>query len=205
MTRADLVNLVGQFRTEHPDLDRHATSMLDRLISADWARHVLPAFCAVRPEKRRVLLADCVRADLAARTHAPAVEHAQVKIQTSGEAAKALKTIAAFLDRDSPAFSPDALDEALHAIRASIDNTKRDAERTLREHSRKTTNEAARALALGWLAESMNALTGKPHTRLVADLAMAVLNCEEEITEAAVRKATTPQLQLARGRRWGTR
>src|SRR5262249_46412323 len=168
---AELSKCVEQFKSEHTDLDQHARSMLDRLISADWAQHVLPAFRAVPPEKRKVLLADCVRAELAARTHKPAVKHARAKYQAFGKAKKALKTIAAFLDRDNPAFPPDALDEALHVIRVSIDNTKHDAERTLREHSRKKTNEAARALALGWLAESMNALTGKPNRKLVADLA----------------------------------
>ena len=38
MKRApNLGKLVDQFRFEHPDLDQQTNSMLDRLISDDWA------------------------------------------------------------------------------------------------------------------------------------------------------------------------
>lgn len=207
---ADLVKLVEQFRLEHPDLDQHANSMLGRLISEDWETRVVRAFNVVPIAKRPIFLADCIRAELEARTHKQVVKCAQKKIAEAPKKISEFWRIAGFLGR-GPSLTPDpldlrvpidsrdALDEALQLIRVSIENEQRDSERILKEHSRKTTDEAARASGIGWIADSMRKLTGKPRIELVADLATVVLN-SEDITAAAVRKALTPRQQLKRGR-----
>jgi hypothetical protein len=132
------------------------------------------------------------------RNHRPAAKRAQRTLAEADRAEEAIEILAAFVRRRRVLAGDDPAIEALGVLRVDVDNARHDAERVLRERSRKTELPAARSAGIGWLAESVQGLSGKPHTRIVADLAIAVLS--GEVTEEAVRKAKTPRERLAQGR-----
>jgi hypothetical protein len=187
-------------------LDEHAAAVLDRLIADEWKRHVVPAFAVVPPERWRLLIQDCIYAERAMREHKPVVEAMLRRTAVAEEAMAALKTLIDLLRRCGVATTisdrsrDDPLPGALDTVRIEIEDARLDAERTLRQHSRKTDVAAARSAGVGCLKASIRGLSGKPYLARVMDLAMAVLNLDaEELTEDAVRKALTPREHLRRG------
>jgi hypothetical protein len=92
----------------------------------------------------------------------------------------------------------DTAVEALDPLRVRIATDRGVAARRLRQQSRKTDVSAARSAALGWIAESVEKASGKPHLEHTASLAEAVLDLDD-VTEGAVRKAVRPSDRRARG------
>jgi hypothetical protein len=177
-------------------LDEHGEAVLDRLTSEKWCHHVQPAFEIVPRESWHLLLRDCLHAEQAAREHKRIVEWCQAKIDGEKKASRAVEAIAAYVrdDRVVIVEGDDLVLEALRVLRVEIENVRRDAERILRQHSRKKDASASRSAGIGWLAESICKATGKANLRIVADLATAVLDIRSDgVSEDAVKHAVTPR------------
>jgi len=151
------------------------------------------AFAVLPPERWRLLIQDCIYAERAMREHKSVVEAMRRRTAATEKAMAALKTVGDFMRGCG-----DPVPGALETVRTELENARLDAERTLRQHSRKTDAVAARSAGVGWLKASVRELSGKPHLARVMDLAIAVLNLDQ-LTEDAVRKAVTPSERLRRG------
>jgi hypothetical protein len=197
---ADLRASVERFRTEAAPLDEHAQDVLGRLITEDWRQHVVPAFKVVPRDRWNVLLHDCLSAERAMREHKPIVEKLQRRLIDADAAAKALDTVAKFVE-PLLAGNDDPVREALGTLRVQYYYNLLDTRRELKERGRKTHAAAARSAGIGWLKASVKGLSGKPNRKLVLALAEAVLNLDGgEVTPDMVTKAMTPRDRLRRGR-----
>lgn len=197
----DLRAAVEGFRAAVDPLDEDAAAVLDRLVCDHWAVLVLPAFRAVAATEWPVLIRDCVLAEQEARKHKCIAGWARQIKEGTPKAEAALELVAKHLERAgySAAFD-DPAREALSLVRVSIGNAKRDAERAIKYRGRKTNKSAAQYAGIGWLAEAMQSLA--PDTQnlrqLIADLASAVLNRTELVTEDDVRHASGPRVRRRR-------
>ena len=188
---------VARFRAHFAPLDEYAKAVLDRLTSEEWLRHALPAFDVVPRERWPILLGDCLYAEREMREHKRIAEHYRRTVDKAEEVLKGLDAIAAFVERCDVVDEPAV--EALAVLRARIANDRGVAARRRSQQSRKKNDpSAARSAALGWLAESVEKLSGKPNLRHAAALAEAVLDLDG-VTEGAVRKAVRPSDRRARG------
>lgn len=191
---AELREAIEHFRAEASP-DEHGEAVLDRLTSEEWRHQVQPAFEIVPRELWHLLLRDCLHAERAMREHPQIVEWCLAKIDGEKEASRAVEAIAAYVrdDRVVIVEGDDPVLEALRVLRVEIENDRRDAERTLSQHSRKRDASASRSAGIGWLAESIRKATGKANLRIVADLATAVLDIRSDgVSEDAVKHAVTP-------------
>jgi hypothetical protein len=191
-------------------IDDHAKAVLGRL--SELGRNsdsvtAAEAIVAALPQGGwETLFADCIVAEWRARSHRAWISNAKVALERHPEAQRAIKILERFLNPPRGAgFGHDPVSDALDELHGAVSSKKRLASDLLQLFSRKTTPEAARAVGVGWIRESLikgsrRAGSGaKP--RHLAAIATAALNMGE-ITEDAARKASMPteRLDALRGR-----
>jgi hypothetical protein len=197
MIAAELRGLVDRFRAEaRPPLDRYAIAVLARLVSEDCRHLVLPAFRVVPREGWWLLIRDCVRAEETTRNHRAIVKSFSAKIDDALVALQHCEAIAAYLRRHCGGDDPAR--EKLTGLMAVIERDRCDAERFLSWRSRKTDTNARLSAGVGWLKESIHKATGKANRKIVADLAVVVLDARD-IDEVVVKHALTPSEHLHQG------
>jgi hypothetical protein len=190
-------DLPAALRNHGRSVDAHARAVLKRLAESGCPSQALTAAEAIVSTLPREgwdrLFADCIVAEWKARNHGQWIRDQQGVLDRAVEADKALDLAARFLRLPKGAAdSPDPDDEALWTLRRSVEMRRCLADEHLKLYSRKTTPEACRAVGVGWILETLEALGRrygcKTEPRPVAAIATAALNMGD-VTEDAARKA----------------
>jgi len=195
-----LAQAIEQFRRS--DLTDNAQAVLKRLLSDPRAGEAFSAIARNERDLTRLLQA-CVEADTLARTFAKSVEHCSAMPQRLATLRTALADIRVLLtetaDPDNPLAAavrllpPDdtTVKYALTRLERHFDATERVAAETFPRlgATRKTSiARAGETAAIGWLADAVRRIGGRPHTINAAAIAEIALGSgcvsEDRIREA---------------------
>jgi len=207
-----LRDAINAYRTAHKDsLDQAALDLLDRVAVSSDAAKAFKRLKLKRQYNDAEILTTCTQADQLARTLRQRITKAE---KTLGLAQverldRAVATLRAFVDelvaeeKETPAFdllsagipadNIGAMNSGLYFIARRINEDRRVAkEAVLRlgaTQKKGATNAVApENAAIGWLAEGVRRVTGKPHLAAVRDLAQVMLQTdlsEDRVCHAA--------------------
>jgi hypothetical protein len=192
--------------------DQSDKRVFGRLMSNDRSLEALAAITKTDSDLNRVLLACLQSEDLARTFHKRLANECEV-IKRAEKLKKSITELASFLDQETSqsnlgrirndrlsaviTLHNDDKEKVLQAfdiVADVISARRRVASETLLRYG-KTRNsapknkKAAQTAAIGWLAEAIEKIAGKPLTRHVAVLAEAILGLRDVVTIERVREA----------------
>jgi hypothetical protein len=207
------------FAAKGAQLDQNAKHVFDRLMSDDRVPEALGSIVKTDSDLNRVLLS-CFQYEEIARTFNETMAKEREIIERTEKIKNSVNELASFLDQEisNPGRmirdrlsavitlsneDKERLFTALITMADTISARQRVAHETILRYgaTRKSApqnKKAAQTAAIGWLADSIERIAGKPVTSHVAVLAEAILETTDIITVERVRKA----LKTRRGRDW---
>ena len=181
-------------------LDDHGRGVLTRLASVGLNSDRITAAQAIAlavPEAAwAALFADCIIAEWKTRSHKEWISNSQTVSDRSLEADDALKQIERFLGSSRG----DSIEDAIALLRTHISIKRQLASEHLELYSRKTTNEASRAVGVGWIRDTLESIARQhgcpvPDPQHVAVVATVALG-RGDVTPDAARKAPSFKKRL---------
>jgi hypothetical protein len=209
---------VALARASNDAPDQSAKRVVSQLIADPGASEALRAITKSDRDLVRVLRA-CYQSKEISRTFSSTMSRERVIIQLADKLKKGLTETALFLDREIGPHGPGRgllaaevnlsgedkarLLNSLETIGDTLSARDRAAQETILRYgstrnSALENENAGQTAAIGWLADSIARIAGKPHTRHVAVLAKVSLETKDIVTSERVREA----LKTRRGRDW---
>jgi len=201
---------VAQYEAANADaIDEQSRSVLDRLIADKRAVDAFATFDVDENGAQRLLLA-CIETDELVRNFHRMVADEKHILSRLEHLDHCISDLRSFVD-DTEAGPRDRLSamiqhhadtiphirNSLHVLHDDIAARRRIA---LESHARfgatRKSRDGAETAAVGWLAEGVRRICGKPHSKAAADLAEALLGCE--VSEERLREAE----RTRRSRNW---
>jgi hypothetical protein len=179
------------------NIDGYAKAVCRRLLDSEAAA----SFAAVRPDGTRweVLLGDCIIAERSARTLRHIVAAAIQGRAQAEEAAEHVEWLARFFEKSIVTVDGEQnpVADAINLLGGEVYTARLNAERVLKERSRKSDIATQRSAGIGWIKESVRRASGAPnleHARVLAEAALG-----GEVTTDSVNKAVMPDDALSFG------